>query len=109
MQRRGHPLAHYYLLLALAAGAWAIALGGVAYAELFVSDTVGPLDVMSRRTATGVFVITAGWFVAAAAFLLSLYALWSQRTRVAIFSALVSGAYARPSVAFLAYADFLSR
>lgn len=108
MQARSYPLVHY-LLLALAGAAWVVALGGVVYAEAFVSDAVGPLDVMSRRTATGVVLITAGWVVAAAAFALSLLALRWQRTRVIILSTLVSGAYVLPSVAFLVYAELFPR
>ena len=109
MQARSYPLVHY-LLLALAGAAWVVALGGVVYAEAFVSDAVGPLDVMSRRTATGVVLITAGWVVAAAAFALSLLrAAVAANARNTYLSTLVSGAYVLPSVAFLVYAELFPR
>jgi hypothetical protein len=98
------PLAHCFLL-ALAGAAWIIAVGGNVYAQLFVSDAVGPLDVMSAQTLTGVLVLWVAWGIAALAFVLSLYALWSQqRTRASTLAAFVSGAYVLPSVALLAYA-----
>jgi ABC-type proline/glycine betaine transport system permease subunit len=81
-----------------------LAVGGIAYAQLFVSSAAGPQDVMSPQTFTSVLAVGVAWWVAAAALALSLWALSSRRSRASVLSIVVSGAYVVPSVAFLAYA-----
>ena len=106
MPESPRSLPSHRLLLALAGLAWLLAIGGLAYAWLFVSDAVGPKSVMSSRTFTTIMAFWAGWWVAAAAFAVSSLSLASpsRRSPAMVWSAGISGAFFLPVAAFLAYA-----
>lgn len=62
-QRAPAPLSNampHHLLLTIAILGWAVALGGLVYAQLFVSALPAPKAVMSAQTFTGVLAIGVG-------------------------------------------------
>ena len=101
------PLPHR-LLLAIAVLGWFVAIGGLVYARLFVSDVVAPKAVMSAQTFTGVFAIGVGLLVAALGFVGSLVLLLfsSQQSGTLLLAVAISGVYALPSTALLIYASY---
>jgi hypothetical protein len=106
MPESPRSLPSHRVLLVLAGVGWFLSVGGFAYAWLFTSDAVGPKSVMSSRTFTTLLAFWAGWWVAAAAFAVSLLALTvpSRRSPAMVWSARISGALFLPATALLAYA-----
>ena len=103
----GSPLLHR-LLLVLAVLGWTVTLVGLVYARFFASDIAPPRAVMSAQTFAGLVAVAGGFLITVVAFVGSILVLLfsSQQSGTTLLAGIISGAYAVPCAALLAYLSY---